>query len=101
MHLKTLKEAKSKAGSTDGGAEITTVRTVDRERPRSRMSLAVIDRRATICGVSKIWRSVPRRKLIEGVRSLTASGQRLLETVTACRQEQYCEGPNPMSVAGM
>jgi len=48
MHLKTLKEAKSKAGSTDGGfLYSTTVRTVDREKPRSRMSRAVTDRWAT------------------------------------------------------
>jgi len=48
MHLKTLKEAKSKAGSTNGGFLYSTmVRTVGREKPRSRMSLTVIDRWAT------------------------------------------------------
>jgi hypothetical protein len=45
MHPQTLKEAKSKAGSTDSGfLYSTTVRTVDRERPRSRMSRTVTDR---------------------------------------------------------
>lgn len=60
----------------------TTARTVDREKPRSRMSLNVVDRWATKGGISKIWRSIPRRKLIEGDKTLTACGERLLETVT-------------------